>query len=48
MEAATFRCKTETDPTIVPRMIPIAEAMVALTLIDHAMLAKSQSHRKEA
>ena len=48
MKVATFRCKTATDPTIVPRMIPIAEAMVALTLIDHAMLAKSQSHRKEA
>jgi chorismate synthase len=44
---ATFRCKTATDPTIVPRMIPIAEAMVALVLIDHAMLAKSQLHRKE-
>jgi chorismate synthase len=44
---ATFRCRTATDPTIVPRMIPIAEAMVALVLIDHAMLAKSQSHRKE-
>jgi chorismate synthase len=43
----TFRCKTATDPTIVPRMIPIAEAMVALVLIDHAMLAKSQMHRKD-
>ncbi len=44
---ATFCCRTATDPTIVPRMIPIAEAMVALVLVDHAMLAKSQSHRKE-
>jgi len=44
---ATFRCKTATDPTIVPRLIPIAEAMVALVLIDHAMLAKSQTHRKD-
>ncbi len=43
----TFRCKTATDPTIVPRMIPIVEAMLALVLIDHAMLAKAQSHRKE-
>ncbi len=45
---ATFRCKTATDPTIVPRMIPIAEAMMAITLIDHAMLARSQEHRKGA
>ena len=48
MTPATFVCRTATDPTIVPRMIPIAEAMVALVLIDHALLAKSQSHRKEA
>ena len=46
-ESASFRCKTATDPTIVPRMIPIVEAMVALVLIDHAMLAESQDHRKE-
>jgi len=45
---ATFRCKTATDPTIVPRMIPIVEAMMALVLIDHAMLAESQDHRKES
>jgi len=44
---ATFRCKTATDPTIVPRMIPIVEAMVALVLVDHAMLAEAQDHRKE-
>lgn len=44
---ATFQCRTATDPTIVPRMIPIVEAMVALVLIDHAMLAESQDHRKD-
>jgi len=44
----TFRCKTATDPTIVPRMVPIAEAMMALTLIDHAMMARAQEHRKES
>jgi len=43
----TFRCTTATDPTIVPRMIPIVEAMAALVLIDHAMLAKAQDHRKD-
>ncbi|MEW5827147.1 MAG: chorismate synthase, partial [Candidatus Bipolaricaulota bacterium] len=48
MTAAKFRCKTATDPTIVPRLVPIAEAMMALTLADHAMLAKAQSHRKES
>jgi len=47
MEPSTFRCRTATDPTIVPRMIPIVEAMVALVLIDHAMLAEAQDHRKE-
>jgi len=47
MEATAFRCKTATDPTIVPRMIPIAEAMVALVLVDCAMLSNSQNHRKE-
>ena len=46
-EPSTFRCKTATDPTIVPRMIPIVEAMIALVLIDHAMLAEAQDHRKE-
>jgi len=47
-QPATFRCKTATDPTIVPRMIPIVEAMIALVLIDHAMLAEAQDHRKES
>ena len=46
-EPATFCCRTATDPTIVPRMIPIVEAMIALVLIDHAMLAEAQDHRKE-
>ncbi len=41
-QEAVFRCKTATDPTIVPRMVPIAEAMVALTLIDHGMLANAR------
>ncbi len=44
---ASFRCRTATDPTIVPRMVPIVEAMIALVLIDHAMLAEAQDHRKE-
>jgi chorismate synthase len=46
--SATFRCTTATDPTIVPRLIPIAEAMTALVLADHAMLARGQDHRKDA
>jgi len=45
---ASFRCATATDPTIVPRIIPIVEAMTALVLIDHAMVAEAQDHRKEA
>lgn len=47
-EPVTFRCKTATDPTIVPRIVPVVEAMTALTLIDHAMLARAQAHRKES
>jgi len=46
-ERATFRCVTATDPTIVPGIVPIVEAMIALVLIDHAMLAEAQDHRKE-
>jgi len=46
-ERTTFRCVTASDPTIVPRMIPIAEAMTALVLIDHALLARAASHGKE-
>ncbi len=46
-ESTTFRCKTATDPTIVPRLVPIAEAMMALTLLDHAMMAKAQEHGEE-
>jgi len=43
----TYRCRTATDPAIVPRMVPIAEAMMAITLIDHAMLARAQEYGKE-
>ena len=46
-EGVTFRCVTATDPTIVPRMIPIVEAMTALVLIDHALLAEAENHGKE-
>lgn len=46
-QSVTFRCKTATDSAIVPRMVPIAEAMVALTLIDHAMLANAKVTGKD-
>lgn len=44
-QPTTLRYETATDLTIVPRLVPVAEAMVALTLIDHAMLARAQMHR---
>jgi len=46
-EPTLYRCRTATDPAIVPRMVPIVEAMLAITLIDHAMMARAQEHRKE-
>jgi chorismate synthase len=47
-ERTAFRCKTATDSTIVPRMIPIVEAMTALVLIDQALLAEAETHGKES
>ncbi len=39
MEEATIRVKGRHDPCIAPRVLPVCEAMVAITLADHALRA---------
>jgi chorismate synthase len=41
-EAATVRTKGRHDPCLLPRFIPMAEAMVALVLADHYLRWKTQ------
>jgi chorismate synthase len=40
-EAATISGKGRHDPCVVPRAVPIVEAMAALVLADHYLLNKS-------
>ena len=37
-----LRGKGRHDPCVLPRAVPMVEAMVALTLVDHLMLQKAQ------
>jgi chorismate synthase len=37
-----LRGKGRHDPCVLPRAIPMVEAMVALTLVDHLMMHKAQ------
>lgn len=37
-----LRGKGRHDPCVLPRAIPMVEAMVALTLVDHLMMQKAQ------
>jgi chorismate synthase len=39
MEETTIRVKGRHDPCIVPRVLPVCEAMLAITLADHALRA---------
>jgi len=41
-EAATIRTKGRHDPCLLPRFVPMAEAMVALVLADHLLRWKAQ------
>ena len=41
-EAVTLKGRGRHDPCVVPRAVPIVEAMVALTLLDHALLQRGQ------
>lgn len=37
-----LRGKGRHDPCVLPRAVPMVEAMVALTLMDHVMMQKAQ------
>jgi chorismate synthase len=39
MEDASIAVKGRHDPSIVPRVVPVAEAMVALVITDHMILS---------
>ena len=38
----TFKARGRHDPCVLPRAVPIVEAMTALVLIDHALRQKAQ------
>jgi chorismate synthase len=38
MEEATLDAITRRDPTLLSRIIPVAESMIAITLVDHLMM----------
>jgi chorismate synthase len=42
---ATIRTKGRHDPCLLPRFVPMAEAMVALVLADHWLRWKGQGRR---
>ena len=41
-EEVSLRGKGRHDPCVLPRAIPMVEAMMALTLIDHLMMQQAQ------
>jgi chorismate synthase len=41
-EATTIRTKGRHDPCLLPRFVPMAEAMVAIVLADHWLRFKAQ------
>lgn len=43
-EDVRFKGRGRHDPCVLPRAVPIVEAMIALTLIDHAMRQQSIQH----
>lgn len=42
-EATTIATKGRHDPCLLPRFVPMAEAMMSITLVDHALRQKAQS-----
>lgn len=42
-EPATIRTRGRHDPCLLPRFVPIGEAMVAIVLADHALRARAQA-----
>jgi chorismate synthase len=45
-EATTIATKGRHDPCLLPRFVPMAEAMVAITLADHALRHEAQRARR--
>ena len=43
-DATTIRTRGRHDPCLLPRFIPMAEAMVALVLADHYLRWRAQAH----
>jgi chorismate synthase len=46
-EATTVRTTGRHDPCLLPRFIPMGEAMVALVLADHYLRQRAQSGPKQ-
>ena len=40
-EAVTFKAQGRHDPCVLPRAVPVVEAMAAMTLLDHYLLDKA-------
>jgi chorismate synthase len=45
--ATTIRTKGRHDPCLLPRFVPMGEAMVALVLADHALRWRGQTGSRE-
>lgn len=43
-EPAELKARGRHDPCVLPRAVPMVEAMVALVLVDHAMRQEAQNH----
>jgi chorismate synthase len=43
LEATTLAAKGRHDPCVLPRAVPMVEAMILLTLADHALRQKAIS-----
>jgi chorismate synthase (EC 4.2.3.5) len=41
-EAALLQARGRHDPCVLPRAVPMVEAMVALVLVDHALRHRGQ------
>jgi chorismate synthase len=42
-KAVKLKAKGRHDPCVLPRAVPMVEAMVALVLVDHALRHKAQN-----
>lgn len=46
-EAVTFKAQGRHDPCVLPRAVPIVEAMAAMTILDYYLLAKASNVKNE-